>query len=86
MGYFRADTGLEAETGGDGMIGMVHRILRFSGSNARRIRLAYPVVFLKSLCMNVPLMTAYVLLTAYLHQRGCAVRCIPASGAADESV
>ena len=59
------------------MIGMVHRILRFSGSNARRIRLAYPVVFLKSLCINVPLMTAYVLLTAYLHNaltvRSCAV-------------
>lgn len=62
------------------MIGMVHRILRFAGSYAGRIRLAYPVVFLKSLCMNVPLMTAYFLITAYLHGELTAAFCAAAAG------
>ncbi len=44
------------------MISMVRDILRFSGGYAGRIRAAYPIAFLKSICMNAPLMIAIRLL------------------------
>ena len=34
---------------------MIHRLLAFSGPYAKKIRWAYPVVFLRSLCTNAPI-------------------------------
>ena len=34
---------------------MIHRLLAFSGHYAKKIRWAYPVVFLRSLCTNAPI-------------------------------
>lgn len=44
------------------MISMVRAILKFSGGYAGRIRAAYPIAFLKSICMNAPLVIAIRLL------------------------
>ena len=55
------------------MLAMIRRVLRFSGKYAGRIRLAFLFSFLKSLCMNAPIVMAITMIdqlrmgTADLH-------------------
>ena len=44
------------------MIAMVHRLLVFTGTYARKIRLAYLFTFLKAVAANTPLMVAVKLI------------------------
>ncbi|EPD78513.1 ABC transporter ATP-binding protein [Atopobium sp. oral taxon 199] len=57
------------------MLRLVHRILVFSGSYARRIRLAYGFTFLKSFCANMPLMLAIISLNLLLDDRATPLTC-----------
>lgn len=51
------------------MIAMVHRILKFSGAYAKRIRLAYLFAFLKTVVANVPLMIAIFLIDILMQKK-----------------
>ena len=51
------------------MIAMVHRILKFSGAYAKRIRLAYLFAFLKAVVANVPLMIAIFLIDILMQKK-----------------
>lgn len=66
MGNFTGNAELETEGGGI-MIGMIRQILKFSGKYAGRIRIAYITVFLHSLLLNIPLMTAIMVADRYLN-------------------
>ena len=66
MGNVTGNAELETEGGGS-MIGMIRRILKFSGKYAGRIRIAYITVFLHSLLLNIPLMTAIMVADRYLN-------------------
>ena len=55
------------------MLGLVHRILRFSGSYARHIRLAYLFTFLRAFCINMPLMLAVYALNIFLSDEATAL-------------
>ena len=51
------------------MIAMVHRILKFSGAYAKRIRLAYLFAFLKAVVANVLLMIAIFLIDILMQKK-----------------
>lgn len=57
------------------MLGLVHRILRFSGSYARHIRLAYLFTFLRAFCINMPLMLAVYALNLLLADEATPLTC-----------
>ena len=57
------------------MLGLVHRILRVSGSYARHIRLAYLFTFLRAFCINMPLMLAVYALNLLLADEATPLTC-----------
>ena len=57
------------------MLSLVHRILRFSGSYARHIRLAYLFTFLRAFCINMPLMLAVYALNLLLADEATPLTC-----------
>nr|MCR5215873.1 ABC transporter ATP-binding protein [Lachnospiraceae bacterium] len=63
------------------MIGMIHRILRFSGEYAWKIRFAYVVSFLKSICNTFPLMMAVWVLNGFIHDTVNVTKCLMVGGA-----
>ena len=57
------------------MLGLVHRILVFSGPHARRIRIAYLFTFLRAFCATMPLMLSIVALNLLLEGRAMPLTC-----------
>lgn len=72
---------MDAQGGAGIVIGMVHRILKFSGSYAGRIRLAYISTFFHALLMNMPIMLALGIINLYMENRLAVKHCIIAAGA-----
>ena len=63
------------------MIRTVHRILKFIGKYAERIRLAYISTFFHSLFMNVPIVSAIYMIDLYLRGELTVLSCVTAAAA-----
>ena len=63
------------------MIALVHRIVKFSGKYAAKIRIAYVFFFLKSACANAPVMLAMWLVNLLLEKRAALLDILAAAGA-----
>ncbi|MBP3856813.1 MAG: ABC transporter ATP-binding protein [Ruminiclostridium sp.] len=63
------------------MIRTVHRILKFIGKYAGRIRLAYISTFFHSLLMNVPTVAAIYMIDLYLRGQLTVMSCVTAAAA-----
>ncbi len=63
------------------MIALVHRIVKFSGKYAAKIRIAYVFFFLKSACANAPVMLAMWLVNLLLEKRAALPDILAAAGA-----
>ena len=57
------------------MLGLVHRILAFSGPYARRVRIAYVFAFLRALCATAPLMLAIMALRLLMAGQATPLSC-----------
>lgn len=60
------------------MLGFMMQIMRFCGSYARRIRIAWVFAFLKALCSNAPLVLAVILITLLIEGSLTAMGCLAA--------